>query len=235
MSLVELAPARAQALQFPALASQGQTLQEPPSAEPTHIHLTPKQEAELTARAQAGDEEAIQILFSKYQVPIRRHVCRLLGDPEEAKDFSQDIFLKAYLALSKTFEDTNFRGWLYKIATNTCREELRRRKRTQERLQLQPWEESLPAFHPSQVAKDNPEHDAVSSENKGEILSVLEKLGPRYRMLLILRYYNDLSYDEIAEIVGKSVNAVKFLLFRAREEFRNVCKRTGTRPGQILD
>jgi len=157
-------------------------------------------------------------LFEQYEQPIFQYAYRLLGDPEDARDFTQDAFVKAYRKLPETLAKGNFQAqaWLYRIATNVCLDELRHRRL----LKWQPWDSFISLFHPSQVARDNPERDAMQTETKGEVASVLDRLSPRYRAALIMREYHGLGYEEIAEILGTSRTAVKTLLLRARESFR---------------
>jgi RNA polymerase sigma-70 factor, ECF subfamily len=178
--------------------------------------------AQSSAAAGLGHTPETEALFARlyaqYEQAIYAYVYRLLGDSEDALDFTQDAFVKAYRKLPATLAKGNFQGqaWLYRIATNVCLDELRHRKL----LKWQPWESFVSLFHPSQVARDNPERDAMQSETKTEVDLVLSKLSERYRAALVLREYHGLGYEEIAEIMGTTRTAVKTLLLRAREAFR---------------
>ena len=108
-------------------------------------------------RAQESDRLDFEAIFSQYQHSIYNYVYRLMGNAEDANDLTQDTFLKAYLALPKMSSDLNVAPWLYRIATNTCFDELRRRKI----LRWTPWEAFLGAFHPKQVASDDPEKETI--------------------------------------------------------------------------
>jgi RNA polymerase sigma-70 factor (ECF subfamily) len=185
-------------------------------------------DAALIARAQAGDHAAFETIFSRHQTQIYNYIYRLMGGAEDAYDMTQDTFLKAYLALPKTSDDLRVGAWLYRIATNVCLDELRHRKL----VKWQPWEAFISVFHPSQVAKDSPERDCINTENAEEVQLILDRLHPKYRMCLILREYHDLSYDEIAEVLNTTRPAVKSLLFRAREEFRQVYAKVERQPGR---
>lgn len=185
-------------------------------------------EVALIARAQAGDHAAFETIFTQYQTQIYNYIYRLMGSAEDAYDMTQDTFLKAYLALPKTSDDLRVGAWLYRIATNVCLDELRHRKL----VKWQPWETFVSVFHPTQVAKDSPERDTIDRENTEEVQFILDKLHPKYRMCLILREYHDLSYDEIAEVLNTTRAAVKSLLFRAREEFRQVYAKVERKPGR---
>jgi RNA polymerase sigma-70 factor, ECF subfamily len=205
--------------------AQPAPLPQAPREEKRHMAVS---EAVLIARAQAGDHAAFETIFNQYQTAIYNYIYRLMGSAEDAYDLTQDTFLKAYLALAKTSDDLRVGAWLYRIATNVCLDELRHRKL----VKWQPWEAFISVFHPSQVAKDSPERDCIDRENTEEVQLILERLHPKYRMCLILREYHDLSYDEIAEVLATTRAAVKSLLFRAREEFRQVYARVERQPGR---
>lgn len=183
----------------------------------------------VVARAQAGDHIAFEAIYNQYQIPIYNYVYRLMGNAEDAFDLTQDTFLKAYQALPRTSYDLRVGAWLYRIATNVCLDQLRHRKL----IKWQPWEAFIAVFHPAQVGRDNPEGDVLDKENQEEVQLVLDRLHTKYRMCLILREYQDLSYDEIAEVLHTTRAAVKSLLFRAREEFRQVYARVDRRPSPV--
>ena len=173
-------------------------------------------EVGIVERAQAGDALAFEAVFSQFRDPIYNYILRIMGNREDAYDLTQDTFLKAYRALPKTSPDLNLPAWLYRIATNTCRDELRRRKI----IKWQPWETLTEMFFSKQVADDNPEREALQKELRDKVQSVLSKLPYKHRLCLVLREYQGMSCDEIAQIMGLSRPAVKSLLFRAREGFR---------------
>ncbi len=183
-------------------------------------------DAALIARAQAGEHAAFEQLFNQYQTQIYNYIYRLMGSSEDANDLTQDTFLKAYLALSRTSQDLRVGAWLYRIATNVCLDQLRHRKL----IKWQAWESFVAVFHPTQVAKDSPERDCITRENAEEVQMILAQMHPKYRMCLILREYHDLSYDEIADVLNTTRAAVKSLLFRAREEFRQVYAKVERQP-----
>ncbi|MCS6800656.1 MAG: RNA polymerase sigma factor [Chloroflexota bacterium] len=163
-------------------------------------------------------EESFEAIFERFQTPIYNYILRMMGNPEDASDLTQEAFLKAYQALPKLSGEVNLSAWLYRIATNTCLDELRRRRL----LKWQPLETFLAAFHPKQVASDDPERETLRSEESALVQRALDRLPPKYRACLLLREYHDLSCEEIGAVIGVSRSAVKSLLFRAREEFRRV-------------
>ncbi|MCL5957966.1 MAG: sigma-70 family RNA polymerase sigma factor [Chloroflexi bacterium] len=187
-------------------------------------------EVSMIERAQQGDSLAFESIFSAYQGPIYNYILRIMGSQEDARDLTQDTFLKAYRALPKTSPDLNLSAWLYRIATNTCRDEFRRRKI----IKWQPWDMLTETFFSKQVAPDNPERETIHQEIKEAVQLVLNKLPYKYKLCLVLREYEGLSCEQIAEILGTSRSAVKSLLFRAREQFRSVYNTLEDGPKSLL-
>jgi RNA polymerase sigma-70 factor (ECF subfamily) len=150
-------------------------------------------------------------LFHDYHSDIYVYLCRLVGDRRQAEDLSQETFVKAYRALSRLPVEANSRAWLYRIATNTALDCLRRRR-------LVSW---LPLF-------ERDAHPAVQTSFAESTLEsvvvekTLSQLGARYRIPLVLYACQGLSTQEIAEILRISRGAVKTRLFRAREQFRRL-------------
>lgn len=203
----------------------------PRAAAISHTPTPNEYEVVVVARAQQGEEAAFEWLYRRYWTAIYNYVYRLMGDPGDAEDLATDAFLKAWLALPQTKPDLRFGAWMYRIATNRCLDELRHRRL----VKWQPWEAFISVFHPSQVAKDNPERDAVRREDAEEVAALLSQLPPKHRLVLHLREYRDLTYDEIAEVLLTTRAAVKSLLFRAREELRELYRRAERQPGRSYD
>jgi RNA polymerase sigma-70 factor (ECF subfamily) len=139
----------------------------------------------------------------------------MVGDAEEASDLTQESFFKAYRALLRGEEPLNVSAWLYRIASNTCLDVLRRRRL----IQWQPLEGLLTFLRADDV---NPEAEVVRREQLTEVDQVLAQLSPRYRMMLLLREREGLSYDEIADVTGDSLDTVRVTLYRARERARKI-------------
>src|SRR6266516_5586504 len=176
---------------------------------------------------QSRDEVDVDDLFEDYQDRIYSCIYRLMGNSEDAYDLTQETFLRAYAALPKISRELRVGPWLYRIATNLCMDQLRRRKL----IRLEPLDNLLSVFHPRQASKDSPERETLRQESREMVHRVLEKLPPKYRACLVLREYQDMSCEEIAEVLGTTRSAVKSLLFRAREEFRVVhAKLEGVSP-----
>jgi len=169
-------------------------------------------------RARAGDHTAFEAIFGRYQHPIYNYILRIMGNAEEAYDLTQDTFVRAYVALPKTSPDLNLTPWLFRIATNLCRDQLRRRKI----IRWQPIDALLGLFQWEDPSSYTPEREAVRKEESHRVQQVLNRLSADHRLCLVLKEYHGMSCDEIGEVMGKSRSAVKSLLFRAREEFRTV-------------
>ena len=184
------------------------------------------------SKAREGDTAAFEAIYSRYERRIYAFVYRLMGNAEDAYDLTQDTFVKAYMALPRTAPDLNLSAWLHRIASNACMDVLRRRKL----IRWLPWEtfDTNPAMEPA--ADDDPVGDYNQAETSGEVQAVLSKLSAKHRMALVLKEYQGMSCDEIGEVMGASRSAVKSLLFRAREEFRQVyLARYGHAPGYEPD
>ncbi|MBI2268636.1 MAG: RNA polymerase sigma factor [Candidatus Blackburnbacteria bacterium] len=189
------------------------------------VEVTP----EVIVRAQAGDHEAFEVIFDRYQSAIYNYAYRLTGNREDAFDLTQDTFLKVYQGLPKTQLGLRLNSWLYRIATNTCLDELRHRKT----LKGKPWEDFMSVFHSSQVSREDPERSVLDKENQEEVQLILNLMHPRHRMCLILREYHGLSCDEIAEVLETTRTAVRTLFFKAKARFREIYARSKRQP-QIL-
>jgi RNA polymerase sigma factor (sigma-70 family) len=169
---------------------------------------------ESIARARAGDTEAWGELYREYAPAIFRFCRRALPAREDAEDATMEIFMKLKGKLSQYDETRSFSAWLYKVAANHCWDTLRRRKIRQDKETEDV--DTLPLEHPepSQLEK------LIEERSSDEVRKALAKLGARARMALVMRYYSDMSYDEIAEALGVRRAFVGVVLLRARHELR---------------
>jgi RNA polymerase sigma-70 factor (ECF subfamily) len=166
---------------------------------------------------QKGERAAFEALFEKYHRPILNFCFRFLGNPHDAEDITQDTFLQVYQAAPRYQPLTKFSTWLYTIAKNLCLNRLRegQMEAVAEINRLADTEESLLE---EQIMSNNPGPDQQVEEK--EITEIVQKaireLPAILRLPLILRRYQELSYEEIAQILGCSVTAVKLRLHRAK-------------------
>jgi RNA polymerase sigma-70 factor (ECF subfamily) len=171
-----------------------------------------KDEGSWIKQALDGDEESFARLVEAYQIPVYNLCYRMLGNPHEAEDAAQETFLRAYLGLHRYDPNRKFVTWILSIASHHCIDRLRKR-----RLPTLSFDELLP----SQVKPDDapgPEAVLMTLQNRDAIRVMLEALGDKDRAVLILRYWNDLSYEEIASAMTATVSAVKSRLHRARRQ-----------------
>jgi RNA polymerase sigma-70 factor (ECF subfamily) len=180
------------------------------------VTLSAAEEAQWISRAKEGDHAAFEAIYQQYERPIFQFIYRMVGNPEEALDLTQECFVRAYRALPSQRGELNLGGWLRRIAANLCLDTIRRRNR----FRWLPWEHR--SVHERSADLDNPEHAMLRIELRELIQHVLNEMHPRHRLVLLLREHEGLSTTEIAEILGISQGAVKSLLFRAREEFRTI-------------
>lgn len=171
---------------------------------------------ELAARAVRGDKEAFAELVRRYEKPIFALAYRMVGSREDAKDLTQESFLKAYRALAGFKENARFSPWLYAIANNLCIDFLRRKSRRALSLD-EPYPDGGERQLPGGV---EPGNELERQEARLQVHLALDKLPPKFKNILILRHMQDLSYEEIAQILGIPLSLVKTHLFRAREALR---------------
>jgi len=169
---------------------------------------------EAIARARAGDREAWGELYGAYAPAIFRFCRRALPTREDAEDATMEVFMKLKNKLSQYDQTRSFSAWLYKVAANHCWDILRRRKIRQDKETEDV--DTLPLEHPepSQLEK------LIEARSSDEVRRALARLGVRARMALVMRYYSDMSYDEIAEALGVRRAFVGVVLLRARHELR---------------
>ena len=176
----------------------------------------------VLARARSGDNEAWGELYRQYGAQIFRFCRRTLPTREDAEDATMEIFVKVREKLGQYDPSRPLGAWLYKVATNHCWDVLRRRRVRQD---LETGEvESLPLEHPDPGQLEQ----VVRERSNREVRQALEKLPSRSRLALVLRYYSDLSYDEIAEALGVKRAFVGVVLLRARHQLREALQGSGT-------
>jgi RNA polymerase sigma-70 factor, ECF subfamily len=176
-------------------------------------------EADLTrllSQVRAGDSDAWGQLYREYAPAIFRFCRRVLPAREDAEDATTEVFMKVRQKLGTYDSSRPFTAWLYKVASNHCWDTLRRRRIRQD---LETGDvETLPLEHPDpgQLERLQAEHTSK------EVRAGLARLPDRARMALVLRYYSDMSYDEIADTLGVRRAFVGVLLLRARHQLRDV-------------
>jgi len=174
------------------------------------------QSSDALSRARSGNAEAWGELYRQYGAQIFRFCRRALPTKEDAEDATMEIFLKVRDKLGQYDPTRPFTAWLYRVAANHCWDLLRRRRVRQD---LETGEvENLPLEHPDPGQLEL----VVRERSNQQVRRALDRLPARSRMALVLRYYSDLSYDEIAEALGIRRAFVGVVLLRARHQLREV-------------
>jgi len=169
---------------------------------------------EWVEAALEGDQRAFERLVEHYQTAVFNLAYRMLGEPQEAEDAAQEVFLRAYANLSRYDPERSFKTWLLSIASNHCIDRLRKRRLTW----LSIEEEEGVSAHPSLVSMTpGPEDAYLEQERSADMQALLAQLPPDYRLVVVLRYWYDMSYAEIADALQTSESAIKSRLFRARQ------------------
>ena len=171
-------------------------------------------EGEWIQRARGGDSEAFAALVLAHQTFVYNLALRALGDPIEAQDLAQEAFLRAWTGLVGFRGQAKFRTWLYRIVLNLC---YNRRPRLRREL-AEPLPDELP--HPGSQTPAGLEWEYDQAEQRRWLQEKVEQLPSAYRVLVLLRYRQDLSYEEIAEVMSMPLGTVKTGLFRAKALLR---------------
>jgi RNA polymerase sigma-70 factor (ECF subfamily) len=170
---------------------------------------------ELVTRVRAGDEEAFRLIFDRYSRPVLSFIYDMVGDRALAEDLAQETFVRAYRGLSSLREETKLSTWLFAIAKNCAREQLRSRRRNEGNVEI----DAEPAFELRDGGR-SPSGALLDKELSGVIQKALSKLDEDKRTVFTLKVLQQRSYEEIAEITGFSVGKLKTDLHRARAEMR---------------
>jgi len=176
-------------------------------------------------RAQRGDDRAFESLVGTYRDRIHSYVSRMVRDPDEALDISQDTFLRAYQSLSRFRGSASFQTWLYRIATNLSIDAIRRSKRRQEAtVSLDAPVDTGEGQVMRELADESrgPELAATGRAVQDEVAAALEQMSPTLRPVLVMYDLQGMSYQEIAEVLGCPLWTVKSRLFNARMQLKEL-------------
>jgi RNA polymerase sigma-70 factor (ECF subfamily) len=181
-------------------------------------------ETALIRAAQAGDRAAFERLVRAYDQSILRLAMNLLRSPEDARDIYQETFLRVYRNLGSFRFDCAFHTWIYRIATNLCLDQLRKRKvRKEESPVLTTAEGTVDRLESvaDQRADLDPQKQLLSGQIRRRVKAALAELSPRERMVFELRHYEGLRLRSIGEALGTTEEAAKNCLFRATQKMRS--------------
>lgn len=179
-------------------------------------------DGELVSRILGGSEELFELLVDRYKLRLFRFVSRYLGDPEDARDVTQEVFFKLYAALDSYDPRYRFSTWAFRIAGNAAIDHLRRKRIRAIPLDLPSDDESEGRRIDPPDGKPDPLEELTRSRLREALDLAIERLPDDYRELISLRHYGELAYEEIAELKGMPLGTVKNKLFRARQALRDL-------------
>ena len=179
---------------------------------------------DLMRRVTAGDKHAFEALVYRHQRPVLNFIFRFLGDRAEAEDLTQEVFLRVWKSAETYKPDAKFTTWLYRIAINLCINK-------QRALRIRRWfsvsrphelkQNSGDTFFPAEGAETTTaENHLINSEQSRQLLNALNELPTSQRLAIVLKIYDEMSYQEISQIMDCSISAVDSLLIRAKKNLR---------------
>jgi RNA polymerase sigma-70 factor (ECF subfamily) len=185
------------------------------------------QDLTLVKLAREGDQKAYAELLGKYRDTIYYMLLKMVNNPSDAEDLTIEAFGKAFRYIDQYTPNYAFSTWLFKIATNNCIDFIRKRRGSTISLD----KSADPSDHHSlsvTIQSDHPDPEANLINQQKVILlrEVVNKLKPRYRNLVEMRYFKELSYEEISRELNLPIGTVKAQLFRARELLYNILRHT---------
>lgn len=175
----------------------------------------------VTGRAEEDREAAFARLFDEFSAPIYNYVLRMVSDADRAADITQDTFIKAYKKLDTVTDAAATRSWLYRIATNTAIDDMRRRR------MVTPMRDDEPTFANRPDPRPGPEAEVMAGTLDERVQRALMTLRPNHRQCLLLSDLEDMSAMQIGEVMDLSYAAVRTLLCRARGEMRRALAAEG--------
>ncbi len=181
-----------------------------------------RSDAELIERILDGERDLFAVIVGRYQELLYRTALGMLRDADAAADLVQDSFVKAYTSLSGCRDRHNFRAWIFRIVRNRCTDYLRAPAQKQV---------SLEADSPYLYSEDDLELSAERAEIRRAVERALATLPLAQREAFLLKHVENLSYEEMAELLGTKVGALKMRVMRAREALQEALRHAGITDG----
>lgn len=190
---------------------------------------------DLIRKIKKGDMESFNELVRRYETKIYSVAYRFMGNHADAGDLAQETFIRMYQALPGFRGESSFSTWLYRIAANACRDELRKRQRRRS-ISMDELIENSPASVPVAAGNDSPEEVLQRNETQRHVQECLNRLSDDHRLVLVMREIQGLSYEEIAEVLNCSLGTVKSRISRARNALKEKIREKGellSRSGRL--
>ena len=170
--------------------------------------------AQIIAHVLKGDKQAYALLVEEYKAPIYNLAYRMTGNQQDAADLTQDVFIRAYTYLWRYNPRKKFFTWLYTIALNTIRNHFKKNSKYKNTQQI----------NDLTIAEQSPSAEAKLTEGS-EVNACLSLLDVETRVLVVMKYQQELSFEEIAQITGKSVSAVKMRIYRGLDKLKEMLEK----------
>ncbi len=176
----------------------------------------------LAREAIAGDQRAYEKLLRRYREMVYYTILKMINNQQDTEDLVIESFAKAFIHLDQYKPNYAFSTWLFKIATNNCIDYFRRQNAKSKSSEKQELEEGMDSI--IDIRDIGPEKDLIKKQRKEFVLRIITKLNPDYKKLIELRYYNELSYEEIAKAMDIPIGTVKAKLYRAKSIISDLMK-----------
>lgn len=166
----------------------------------------------------SGDKQAYAHIIDKYKTPLYATILRMTKNPQDAQDLVQEAFIKVYRQLGKYDGEGSFSSWLYKVAINHCMDEFRKKEFQIKRVEIQDSMMESP---------DHPEIILLKKEKGRQLERLIATLPEDERLIILLRYVNECSYEEISDLTGAPLSTVRNKLHRAKKKMRQSVQQKG--------
>lgn len=185
-----------------------------------------KQDIALVEKALLGNQKAYADLLSRYRDTIYFMLLKMVKNKNDAEDLTIEAFGKAFKNLEQYTSEYAFSTWLFRIASNNCIDFLRKKRTVTVSIDENFDTDDYDFTFNIEDKELNPEDNFIKSQDSNRLAEIVKSLKPRYRELIELRYFKELSYEEIATQMSLPLGTVKAQLFRARELLFNILQRT---------
>lgn len=176
----------------------------------------------LVVRAKKGEQKAYAELMQRYRDSIYFMVLKMVNNKDDAMDLTVETFGKAFEHIERYKPDFAFSTWLYRIATNNCIDFIRKKRLKVVSINTMVDEEGDERSLEIKSEILNPEESSIKKQENEQLKLLVDRLPSRYKTLILLRYYDELSYEEIAQQLDLPLGTVKAQLFRARDFLQNI-------------